>query len=233
MSLENEGQLSLRSPMGSSAPVSDQKKPRISYTREFFLSLSELDVCKKLPGGFDKSILSDLEDAANTASERQRSFGNLSLQGSRRGDYGSQLLNKPENSNIYTKGISSRWDTRSSGSSDRELDLQSDRESFAKASKKNITGLAVFFSTFFDEIAISMSYNRIMVHMRDHYTICEVERGAAFVNHCSIRGFSVVITGEIGSGSIERPETISEPQLAQLADCGSIELLTCCLRGPE
>ncbi|XP_020598754.1 uncharacterized protein LOC110038303 [Phalaenopsis equestris] len=136
MSLENEGQLSLRSPMGSSAPVSDQKKPRISYTREFFLSLSELDVCKKLPGGFDKSILSDLEDAANTASERQRSFGNLSLQGSRRGDYGSQLLNKPENSNIYTKGISSRWDTRSSGSSDRELDLQSDRESFAKDSGK-------------------------------------------------------------------------------------------------
>lgn len=134
MSLENEVQLSLRSPMGSSAPASDQMKPRIRYTREFFLSLRELDVCKKLPSGFDKSILSDLEEAANTASERQRSFGNLSLQGSRRGEYGSQLLNRPENSSSYTKGIPSRWDARPSGSSEREVDLQADRESFTQDS---------------------------------------------------------------------------------------------------
>ncbi|PKU83592.1 uncharacterized protein LOC110112411 [Dendrobium catenatum] len=134
MSSEHEDPLSLPSPMESSAPISDQKKPRIRYTRDFFLSLSELDACKKLPSGLDKSILSDLEEATNTAFERQRSVGNLSLHGSRRGEYGSLSLNRSENSNSYTKGISSRWDTRSSGSSDREGDLLSDRESFTQDS---------------------------------------------------------------------------------------------------
>ena len=40
--------------------IEDKLIPRksiISYTREFLLSLSELDVCKKLPSGFNQSIL--------------------------------------------------------------------------------------------------------------------------------------------------------------------------------
>lgn len=131
MSSENEeSESSLQSLVGSSAPDSDQKKPRIKYSREFFLSLSGLDVCKKIPSGLDKSILSDLEEAASTVFDRQRGLGNLSLQGPRRGEYGSQSLNRLENSNNYTRGSSTRWDTRSSGSSDREGDLHSDRDSF-------------------------------------------------------------------------------------------------------
>jgi len=33
------------------------RKSKLSYTREFLLSLSKFDVCKKLPNGFDASIL--------------------------------------------------------------------------------------------------------------------------------------------------------------------------------
>ncbi|KAJ0682641.1 hypothetical protein HanPI659440_Chr16g0649681 [Helianthus annuus] len=36
-------------------PIKINSKPRISYTREFLLSLSELDICKSLPSGFDQS----------------------------------------------------------------------------------------------------------------------------------------------------------------------------------
>lgn len=38
-----------------------RKKPKFSYTRDFLLSLSDLDVCKKLPSSFDKSISLNLK----------------------------------------------------------------------------------------------------------------------------------------------------------------------------
>lgn len=139
MSWENEdNSLSPRSLVGSIAPDSDHQnwKPRIVYSKDFLLALSESDVCKKLPTDLDKSVLSDLEQAAITVSERQRSVGNLAFQGPRRGDHGFQSLNRLENSNSYARGNSTRWDTRSSGSNDREGDLQFDRESFTQDSGK-------------------------------------------------------------------------------------------------
>ncbi|KAL6006740.1 hypothetical protein ACLOJK_032234 [Asimina triloba] len=60
------------------------KKSKISYARDFLLSISQLEICKKLPAGFDASIL--------------------------------------------------RWDTRSSGSNDKDGDSQSDWDSFTQDS---------------------------------------------------------------------------------------------------
>ncbi|MBA0617375.1 hypothetical protein Godav_026828 [Gossypium davidsonii] len=118
MSLENEEQHSLDQPDISKE---SQKKSRISYTREFLLSLSELDICKKLPEGFDQSIFgSELED---TSQDRQRIPGTLS--GYRRNEYSSS----PPTRGDYSRGIHGRWDSRSSGKSDRDSDSQSDWDS--------------------------------------------------------------------------------------------------------
>lgn len=105
-----------------------------SYTRDFLLSFSELDVCKKLPDGFDASILSDFGDAGSTGFDQQRSLGSSCLQGSKRGEYGPVLQNRSESSGSYTRGGQGRWDTRSSGSSDKDTDVQSDRESVGQDS---------------------------------------------------------------------------------------------------
>ncbi|XP_039008320.1 uncharacterized protein LOC120136328 [Hibiscus syriacus] len=121
MSLKNEEQPSLGPPVDASKEF--RKKYRISYTREFLLSLSELDVCKKLPPGFDKSILSDFED---TSQDRQRIPGTFS--GYRRNEYSSSPPTRGESVN-YSRGLHGRWDSRSSGKSDRDSDTQSDLDS--------------------------------------------------------------------------------------------------------
>nr|CAD1831123.1 unnamed protein product [Ananas comosus var. bracteatus] len=104
MSLENEDR-SLPESFYETKSES-KRKSKLSYTREFLLSFSDLDVCKKLPKGFDASILSEFEDASGSLLERQRGSGG------------------------YSRGSSARWDTRSSGSSDKDGDLQLERESF-------------------------------------------------------------------------------------------------------
>ncbi|KAJ6850588.1 uncharacterized protein M6B38_263700 [Iris pallida] len=86
------------------SPELEKNPKKLTYTREFLLSLSKLDACKKLPSGFDASILSDFEDNFSGACERRPL------------------------SQGYARGGQGRWDTRSSGSSDRDGDLQSDRE---------------------------------------------------------------------------------------------------------
>ncbi|XP_022757444.1 uncharacterized protein LOC111304778 isoform X2 [Durio zibethinus] len=121
MSLENEEQHSLDQP--SDSIKDSQKKSKISYTRDFLLSLSELDVCKKLPPGFNQSFLSELED---TSQDRQRIPG--TLLGFRRTEYGSSPPTKGDSGN-YSRGTHGRWDSRSSGRSDRDSDSQSDWDS--------------------------------------------------------------------------------------------------------
>lgn len=116
MSLENEDDSSA---MEVSESINEsEKKPRISYTRDFLVSLSELDICKRLPSGFDKSILSELEDS--TKLDRPRTHGSLPLQGFRRNDYSSS---PPTHGDSRGYG---RWDNRSSGWSDKDGDSQSD-----------------------------------------------------------------------------------------------------------
>ncbi|XP_071722886.1 uncharacterized protein [Rutidosis leptorrhynchoides] len=90
-----------------------KKKSKFSYTRNFLLSLSELDVCKKLPSGFDQSLLSEFEDAPASV-ERPRIGGGPSLHGFRRNDYSSSPPTRGD-SGSYSRGVHGRWDTRSSG----------------------------------------------------------------------------------------------------------------------
>ncbi|RVX10084.1 hypothetical protein CK203_012869 [Vitis vinifera] len=101
MSLEHEEQLLVDRP--AEAKHEYQKTLQISYTRDFLLSLSELDICKKLPTGFDHSIL-------------------------RRNEYGSSPPTRGDSSNS-SRGIHGRWESRSSGRSEKDSDSQSDWDS--------------------------------------------------------------------------------------------------------
>ncbi|WOG88608.1 hypothetical protein DCAR_0207843 [Daucus carota subsp. sativus] len=106
----------------SEARDGSQKVNKVSYTREFLLSLSQLEICKNLPTGFDRSILGEFEDTT-----QQRVSGPGPLLGSRRGDYGSSPPTRGESN--HPRGIYGKWGSRSSGQSDKDSDSQSDRES--------------------------------------------------------------------------------------------------------
>jgi hypothetical protein len=123
MSSGNEDQFSLDE--APSTLQESHKQSKFSYTREFLLSVSELDICKKLPDGFDHSILSEFEDATN---DRQRVPGSL-LQGSRRTDYSSSPPTRGDTGNNYSRGTYGRWESRSSARSDKDSDSQSDLDS--------------------------------------------------------------------------------------------------------
>ncbi|XP_022025660.1 uncharacterized protein LOC110926212 isoform X3 [Helianthus annuus] len=121
MSLENEDDTSV---MEAFELVNEsEKKPRVSYTRDFLLSLSELEICKKLPSGFDQSILREFEE--NSIQDRPRAHGNSALQGFRRNDYSSSPPTRGDSSN-FSRGGYGRWDNRSTGWSDKDGDSQSD-----------------------------------------------------------------------------------------------------------
>ncbi|XP_055817210.1 uncharacterized protein LOC129886525 [Solanum dulcamara] len=126
MSLENED----RSVTNHVSEIGDEvrKHPKVSYTREFLLSLSQLEICQKLPTGFDQLILSELEDTSRGIQDRQKLSGNLPSQGFRRNDYSSSPPTRGD-SDGNSRGIYGRWDSRSSGRSDRDSDSQSDKDS--------------------------------------------------------------------------------------------------------
>ncbi|XP_031393806.1 uncharacterized protein LOC116205364 [Punica granatum] len=119
MSLESEDRYMSDRPNESTYEI--ERKSKISYSREFLLSMSGLDICKKLPSGFDQSILSEFEDASQ---EKHRIPGSLSSHGFRRNEYGSSPPTRGDLSN-YNKGVHGRWDSRSSGRSDKDTDSQS------------------------------------------------------------------------------------------------------------
>ncbi|KAI8016065.1 hypothetical protein LOK49_LG05G01081 [Camellia lanceoleosa] len=82
MSLESEIQSS--PDMATESFCESKKHSKISYTRDFLLSLSELDVCKRLPSGFDQSILrrsdKDYDSQSDRDSESGRRYDNQSRQ---------------------------------------------------------------------------------------------------------------------------------------------------------
>ncbi|KAJ6686520.1 CHORISMATE SYNTHASE [Salix purpurea] len=123
MSLQSEDQLGLNQYLETSNEP--QKKLKISYAREFLLSLSELDICKKLPSGFDESLPSEFKDILQ---DRFRIPVSSSSQSSRRNDYSSSPPTRGDSGNFF-RGIHGRWDSRSSGRSDRDSDSQSDWDS--------------------------------------------------------------------------------------------------------
>ncbi|KAL8138486.1 hypothetical protein V2J09_004487, partial [Rumex salicifolius] len=89
---------------GELNPTSSRRS-KVSYTREFLLSLSDLELCKRLPKGFDESFSSE--------------FGSSPLH------YSSSPPEKGETSN-FSRGVD-RWDSRVSGRSD--TDSHSDKDS--------------------------------------------------------------------------------------------------------
>ncbi|KAL6128656.1 hypothetical protein ACLB2K_072011 [Fragaria x ananassa] len=123
MSLENEEQRLPDQPAETNHEV--HKKVKISYTREFLLSLSELESCKKLPDGFDRSFLSEFEDAFR---DRQRTSSGLSANSFRRNDYGSSPPTRGDAAS-YSRPLHGRWESRSSGRGDKDSDTQSDKDS--------------------------------------------------------------------------------------------------------
>ncbi|XP_058223751.1 uncharacterized protein LOC131333309 isoform X2 [Rhododendron vialii] len=126
MSLENEIQ---SSPDGAAVPFSESKKPsKLSYTRDFLVSISELDACKKLPSGFDASVLSEFEDASYGIQDRQRVPGSSPLLSYRRTEYSSSPPLKGDSSN-YSRGTYGKWDSYSSGRSEKDSDAKSDWDS--------------------------------------------------------------------------------------------------------
>lgn len=70
-------------------------------------------------------ICSEFEDASL---ERPRILGGLSSQGFRRNEYGSSPPTRGELGN-FGQGIHGRWDSRSSGRTEKDVDSQSDRDS--------------------------------------------------------------------------------------------------------
>ncbi|KAI8545068.1 hypothetical protein RHMOL_Rhmol07G0013800 [Rhododendron molle] len=126
MSLENEIQ---SSPDGAAVPFPESKKPsKLSYTRDFLLSISELDACKKLPSGFDASVLSEFEDASYGIQDRQRVPGSSPLLSYRRTEYSSSPPFKGDSSN-YSRGTYGKWDSYSSGRIEKDSDTKSDWDS--------------------------------------------------------------------------------------------------------
>ncbi|XP_004492790.1 uncharacterized protein [Cicer arietinum] len=137
MSLANEDQ----SMLDQTAQIELQKKLKISYTREFLLSFSGLDVCKEFPSGFDRSLLSEFEDASL---DRQRSTGALSSHSFRRNEYSSSPPTRGD-MNTFSRGTLGKWDSRSSGRSDRDSDSQSEWDSdsakrFGNQSRRTLQG---------------------------------------------------------------------------------------------
>ncbi|XP_073140234.1 uncharacterized protein [Henckelia pumila] len=126
MSVENEDQGYPQNGSGNFEVVS--KGSKLSYTREFLLSLSNLDICRRLPSGFDESLLSEFEGTFQSIPDRPRIPGSLSLQSFRRGQYGSSPPAQGDSGN-YSRGIHGKWENRSSGRNDRDSDSQSDRDS--------------------------------------------------------------------------------------------------------
>lgn len=104
------------------------RRSRITYSRALLLSLSGLDICKKLPDGFNSSILNEFECASNSIPERSKIPESLSSQNFRRSEYGASPPTRGD-SGISSRGTHGRWDTRSSGSNDRDSDVQSNSES--------------------------------------------------------------------------------------------------------
>ncbi|KAL8062768.1 hypothetical protein ABFS82_02G167300 [Erythranthe guttata] len=126
MSLQKEDGKSLDKGSENSDVVS--RKPEISYSRKFLLSLSNLDVCKKLPRGFDESLISEFEEFLKTTNQ-PRIHGSSSMLGFKRNEYGSSSPPTRGDSGNYSKGIYGKWEGRSSGRNDRVSDSQSERDS--------------------------------------------------------------------------------------------------------
>ncbi|KAG6427172.1 hypothetical protein SASPL_111412 [Salvia splendens] len=125
MSSQDEDRRSLDKDLETHDDVST--KPKISYSREFLLSISNSDICKKSPSGFDESLRIWGEELLRLP-DRTSIPGRLPYQGFRRNEYSSSPPTRGD-TNTYSRGIYGKWDGRYSARSDRDSDSQSDKDS--------------------------------------------------------------------------------------------------------
>ncbi|KAH6789243.1 hypothetical protein C2S51_004249 [Perilla frutescens var. frutescens] len=127
MSSQDEDRRSLDE--GSESPDDVSMMPKISYSREFLLSISDLDICKKLPSGFDEPLLSgELDESLLRIPDRPRIPASSPFQGFRRNEHASSPPTRGDTS-TYSRGVYGKWESRSSARSDRDSDSQSDKDS--------------------------------------------------------------------------------------------------------
>ncbi|CAN7089171.1 unnamed protein product [Brassica rapa subsp. narinosa] len=124
MSIPNEQQFAMDDQLVNTTTDDEStKKPRVSYTIKFLLSLSDKDVCKKLPNlpsEFNDLLLRDSDDPSP---ERPRISGGL-----RRNDYSSSPPTRGEFGG-NSRGTHGRWEGRSGGWNDKDSDSShSDRD---------------------------------------------------------------------------------------------------------
>ncbi|KAJ4876708.1 hypothetical protein Rs2_41726 [Raphanus sativus] len=125
MSIANEQEFSIdgHQLVDTNDESSTKRKPRVSYTRKFLLSLSDKDVCKKLPNlptEFNDLLFRDSDDPSP---ERPRISGGL-----RRNDYSSSPPTRGEFGG-NSRGTHGRWEGRSGGWNDKDSDSShSDRD---------------------------------------------------------------------------------------------------------
>ncbi|KAL8495151.1 hypothetical protein ACS0TY_019355 [Phlomoides rotata] len=112
---------------GSESHDDDLMKPNISYSREFLLSIGDLESCRKLPSGFNESMISEFEDALLRVPDRPRIPGSFSQHGFKRSDFSSSPPTRGDTGN--SRGIYGKWESRCSARSERESDSQSERDS--------------------------------------------------------------------------------------------------------
>jgi hypothetical protein len=135
--------------------IHDRMKTRIVYSRDFLLSFGELEHCKKLPAGFDTALLrsvrlrfywlvrllpDDLCCCMSNSDLQELSAGVLE----RNKGYYNTPLGRSDVSGVYTYSSrcgnsGGRWDTRSTGSSDRDGEA-SDRESLTQGNSSFVLG---------------------------------------------------------------------------------------------
>ncbi|KAL6560359.1 hypothetical protein OROGR_003918 [Orobanche gracilis] len=126
MSSQDEDGMSLDKGSDNSGVV--LMKPKLSYSRELLLSLSNLDSCKRFPSGFDESLKSEFEDALMRIPDRPRILGSLPFHGFRRNEFGASPPTRVD-ADTYSKGNYGKWESRSSMWGDRDRDSQSDKDS--------------------------------------------------------------------------------------------------------
>ncbi|XP_031494518.1 uncharacterized protein LOC116260363 [Nymphaea colorata] len=102
--------------LAEAADVVNQKRVKFSYTTDFLLSLSDLDICKQPPSGFDPSILSDCQEVTQSAPEWRRPYGSSALQISKRGENGLSSGTWVESSGNSSRGVHDKTAWQTSGS---------------------------------------------------------------------------------------------------------------------
>lgn len=74
------------------------------------------------------SFSSEFDEASIIVNEQQRGVGRLTFQSTKHSEYGSSPPNRLETTGSFPRGNFGRWDAHSSGTSNKDGDVQSNHE---------------------------------------------------------------------------------------------------------